>query len=421
MDGKNVTPVYGPYTATSGVNFGAPLGMLSAGTHNYSIVATDKAGNPTSPAYTGSFTVVASTNNGPTIGGVAVVEATGPQDGTLTTGESLVLTFNALDPDGVAGATLQVDGKNVTPVYGPYTAASGVNFGVALGMQSAGTHNYSIVATDKAGNATSPAYTGSFTVVASTNNGPTVGGVTVVQATGPQNGTLTTSESILMTWNTVDPDGLASATLQMDGKNITPVYGPYATATGANFSALLGILSAGTHNYSIVATDKAGNPTSPAYTGSFNVVTATNPGPTISGVTIVTASGLMTWNALDSDGVASSSLQIDGADVSNIYGPYVAASGVNFSGVFGTLLSGSHTYTITATDNLGNQSQSTGTFNVPAGSKSLAGSRSLASSAVLGALATKNSTSVKVEWLDDEDSALIGSTPQALDAALASY
>ena len=68
------------------------------------------------------------------------------------------MTFNAVDPDGVVSATLQVDGNNVTPVGGPYATSSGVNFGVLLGKLSAGPHTYSIVATDQHGNLTSTAY-----------------------------------------------------------------------------------------------------------------------------------------------------------------------------------------------------------------------------------------------------------------------
>ena len=67
---------------------------------------------------------------------------------------------------------------------------------------------------------------------------------------------------------------------------------------------------------------------------------------------------------LDSNGVASTSLTIDGTPVSKVYGPYGDASGVNFSGVFGTLSAGSHNYTITVTDNLANSSQYTDTFSI---------------------------------------------------------
>ena len=62
--------IYGPYAAASGVNFGADYGTLAAGTHNYVITVTDKAG--LSSNYNGSFNVTASTNNPPTVSGVSV-------------------------------------------------------------------------------------------------------------------------------------------------------------------------------------------------------------------------------------------------------------------------------------------------------------------------------------------------------------
>ena len=79
---------------------------------------------------------------------------------------------------------------------------------------------------------------------------------------------------------------------------------------------------------------------------------------------VLPASGVMSWNAVDSDGVAGSTLKVDGAAVSKVYGPYAAASGVNFSGQFGTLAAGNHTYVITATDKLGNSSTYSGQFTV---------------------------------------------------------
>ena len=89
-------------------------------------------------------------------------------------------------------------------------------------------------------------------------------------------------------------------------------------------------------------------------------------GPIIGSVVVVTAQGRMTWNAQDSDGVASTSLTVDGVAVSKINGPYATATGVNFSGVFGKLPPRTHSYAITAIDKLGNPSQYTGTFTIPA-------------------------------------------------------
>jgi hypothetical protein len=221
-----------------------------------------------------------------------------------------------------------------------------------------------------------------------------------------------------MTWNAQDSDGVASSSLTVDGKAAT-VNGPYTAASGVNFSGAFGSLAAGTHNYTITAVDKLGN--SSQYTGTFSVVS--NPGPTIGGVVVVTAQGLMTWNAQDSDGVASSSLTVDGT-AAKIYGPYTAASGVNYSGVFGALATGTHNYTITATDGLGNVSTSNGSFTLVA--PTLAAKNALFSAASQSA----SGNSAKVNWLYDFDGLTNGTqssseekntSASAVDAVMAAY
>ena len=196
------------------------------------------------------------------------------------------------------------------------------------------------------------------------NASPTIGSVVVVEATGPRNGTLTTSEKVLMTWNAADADGLAKATLQVDGKKMT-VWGPYATATGANFAGVAGHAVGG--HPSLL--DRCHRQDRQPVVGLHRFVQrgggAGNVGPTIGGVVAVPSRQVMTWNAQDSNGVASASLTVDGK-AAKVYGPYAAASGVNFSGVLGALSVGSHKYTITATDKLGKSSQYDGTLFVGA-------------------------------------------------------
>ena len=211
---------------------------------------------------------------------------------------------------------------------------------------------------------------------------------------------------------------MASSSLTVDG-TAAKVYGPYTAASGVNYAGVFGTLSTGTHNYTITAIDKLGN--SSQYTGTFDV--AANPGPTIGSVVVVTAQGKMTWNAQDSDGVASSSLTVDGT-AAKVYGPYTAASGVNYAGVFGTLSTGTHNYTITATDKLGNVLTSSGSFTLSASSN--AAKHALFSAASLSAL----SNSAKVDWVYDLGG-LLNSTPSssgenntsadAVDAVLAAY
>jgi hypothetical protein len=328
----------------------------------------------------------------PTIGGVVIT----PEQG--------LITWNALDFYGIASSRLEIGNTNISKIYGPYAASSGVNYAGVFGTTLlAGSYNYTITATDKLGNTSQ--YTGSFNVT-----GPTISGVVVAAAQG------------LMTWNVLDSGGVANASFTVDGKSVSMIYGPYAATSGVNYAGAFGTtLSAGIHNYIITATDEAGR--SSQSKGTFDVPPPNNSGPTISGVVISMADGVMTWNAADTNGVASSSLTVDGTAVSEVYGPYAAASGLNYAGVFGTALSaGSHNYTITVTDNLGNSSTFTGAINVPAATTSAIVAKSLAKNAVLSSLATKPSTSAKVDWLyDGTDSVSTGSTTQTMDTALASF
>jgi hypothetical protein len=181
-------------------------------------------------------------------------------------------------------------------------------------------------------------------------SGPTIGSVVVVPTRG------------YMSWNVQDPDGIRSSTLTVDGVAVSRINGPYRASAGVNFSGIFGALSLGTHSYSITATDNLGN--SSKKTGTFEAVAIV--GPTIGGVVVVANKGLMSWNAQDSIGVAGATLDVDGVAVSRVNGPYKASAGVNFSGVFGALSVGTHSYTITATDRIGNSSQKTGTFEAVA-------------------------------------------------------
>jgi hypothetical protein len=178
--------------------------------------------------------------------------------------------------------------------------------------------------------------------------------------------------------------------VEIDGSIASSIGGPYAASSGVNYSAPLGSLAAGSHSYTITATDRAGNVST-----STNNFTLANPtGPVISQVGISQAKGRISWNAYDPQGVTSSSIQIDGVSAANVSGPYKASSGVNFSAPVGTLTAGPHSYKITAIDGSGNVSTLTGSFTWGAAAGS---QNALAAAASLSAL----SNSAKADWLYD--------------------
>ena len=185
-----------------------------------------------------------------------------PAIGSVVTAPSRgLMTWNAQDSKGVTTASLTVDGTVVSHIYGPYHAASGVNFAGVFGKLATGSHNYSITATDALGYTSQ--YTGTFTATS-----PTIGSVIVVPS------------QALMTWNVQDAGGVASSRLSIDGAMVANVYGPYCAACGVDFAGAFGGLAAGIHNYTITASDPLGY--SSQYTGTFNVI-----GPTIGSVVVV--------------------------------------------------------------------------------------------------------------------------------------
>ena len=287
-------------------------------------------------------------SSGPTISGIVVATSANPP----------VITWSATDTAGVTETTLQVDGKLVSTVYGPF----GTNYAGLLPTLTAGSHTYIIQATNGAPTPVTTEYVGTFSVV-TTNQAPTISNVVVATSAKPP----------VITWSVADSDGIASTSLTVDGKSVSTIYGPYGTKYAANYAGVWVLLAAGNHTYVIHATDSAGTPASTDYTGSFTVASQsalTNPAPTIGNVVVSLTSNppVITWSAADADGIASTSLMVDGKSVSTIYGPYGTKYAANYAGVLGTLAAGNHTYVIHATDSAGTPASTdyTGSFTVAA-------------------------------------------------------
>jgi large repetitive protein len=379
VDGTLITPINGPY---GGLYYSCPIGMWAAGSHTYVITATDSNGIDAS--FTSTFDVVAATDSLPTISGVVVSQAKGK------------ITWNAADPDGVASCSVAIDGTPLLNVGGPYAAPIGANYSTPLPALAVGDHTYTITATDNLGHTATVSNT--FHIVNSTG-GPTIGFVTVSET------------KVRISWNAVDPDGVASSTLVIDRAAASNIAGPFTAASGVNFSAPLGQLAAGEHTYTITATDRLGNVST--LSATFTLTNPTAEGPTIGYVTVAQSKARISWNAVDPDGVRGASLELDGLPVADIAGPFAATSGVNFSASLSSLSAGSHTYRITATDGSGNLSSVSGSFTLPAPSHGALSA--LASAASLSAL----SGSAKVDWLYDLGGLLNGtqSSSQEKDAS----
>jgi len=364
IDGTLISNVAGPFTATSGVNFSGPLGSLTAGVHTYTITATDMFANVSTVS--DSFTVSPISDVGPTISQIAVSEVTGK------------ISWVVVDPNGGISSTLAVDGTSMPSVSRQIVSGSEVDFSAPLGPLAAGDHTYLITAADIAGSTATS--TDTFTT-ATDIPGPTISQIVVSEARAR------------ISWNAVDPTGLAVFTLAIDGQPVTNIAGPFTAASGVNYSAPLDSLAAGVHTYTISAMD--GSRILATTSNTFTLAATTTFDPMISQVVISRAKGRISWNVFDPNGVRSSTLQIDLAPVANVAGPFTATSGVNFSASLASLAPGSHTYRITATDRLGNQSVLVADFQ-------LAAAASAAQAAVFSGIGgSAPDSSAKVAWTLD--------------------
>ncbi len=292
------------------------------------------------------------------------------------------ITWNATDPDGVQGSTLTIEGNPVT-VHGPVGTPTSADFSASLGLLNPGLYAYTITATNTLNEVSTLSAT--FTLDQKTNVGPAISGVVVSES------------KARISWNALDPSGVPDSTLAIDGVPVSNVSGPFTAASGVNFSAPLDSLLAGPHTYSITAFSNIDGEST--ISGAFNLSGTTTFDPMISQVVVSQARGRISWNVFDPNGVTGTTLQIDGATVANIAGPFTAASGVNFSAALGSLAIGSHSYRITATDALGRQSLVLANFSLTAATTAAAGATQNSVFSSIGDSTVANSA--KVAWMFD--------------------
>jgi hypothetical protein len=249
VDGKPVgTTISGP---AAGNRYNCVMGPFSVGSHTYTIRSTDLKG--VSSTSSGTFTVVAPIP--PAIGYVVITEAAAPKNSLFESNESLRITWTASSQRGIASQIVKVDGRPVVVTMG----GAGNCYNYTIGPFSVGSHTYTIRSTDSKG--VSSTSTGTFTVVAPVP--PVIANVAVVEAAAPTNSTLEPNQKLSIRWTASSQRGIASQTVTVDGKQITPIKGP----TGGLYSCAIGKYSAGSHTYTIKSTDSKG--VSSRSTGTF--------------------------------------------------------------------------------------------------------------------------------------------------------
>ncbi len=258
MDGQTVTTIFGPYGPYgTDYYYSHPFDPLKAGTHSYTIIVTDST--DLIDTYSGTFQVY------PAISMVVVAESSNP-DGTLRSLENGVITWAVTSSNLISVKTVKIDGQSVGGSFGPYGPYQNYSYFYATPFTplKAGTHNFSIVATDNQG--FSASYDGSFVVY------PAISKVVIAEQTY-QNGTLQAGENGLISWAASSSNGVKSQNVTLDGHAITTIYGPYGPYSGDYYSsARLGALAAGNHTVTIKVTDTKGY--FATYQNTFNVAAA---------------------------------------------------------------------------------------------------------------------------------------------------
>jgi subtilase family serine protease len=243
---------------TSGSSTGTPKYYAGLG---YDLVTG--RGTPIANLVVGGL-VGTSATPAPTISTVVVAEATA-QNGILESNEQGVITWGVTASNALTSVSLTIDNKGGSAVYGPYTSSN--YYAGVFGPLTAGSHNYTIRATDSAGQTGTTS--GTFVVAAPPS---AISSVVVTEATPKNGGVLQSNEQGLITWAIAESNTIKTASLTVDNKSATAVFGPYGPYGGSSyqFAGLFGPATAGSHSFTIRVVDNKN--ISNVYNGTFAVV-----------------------------------------------------------------------------------------------------------------------------------------------------
>ncbi|HEU5098696.1 MAG TPA: Ig-like domain-containing protein, partial [Roseiflexaceae bacterium] len=259
-------------TTSAGGNWSCtPTMPLSEGGHTVAIIASDAAGNSSTPA-SHSFTVDTSAPSTPSMTNLAPASITNDTtpaiSGVADVGSTITLV---LDPDNdpsttdsvtytttvAANGTWSIDTATVTPTSGTFPAS-----GLAEG-----TVGLSVIATDLANNTSAP-LTQTFTIDIIAPAAPSI--------TGPTAGS-TTRDSTPTISGTAEANSTSTVT-----EGLTALCTITADATGAWSCAPSVALSDGNHTIRATATDAAGNTSPVSPHRAFMIDTSAPSAPVVS-------------------------------------------------------------------------------------------------------------------------------------------
>ncbi|MGB7800843.1 MAG: BapA/Bap/LapF family large adhesin [Buttiauxella sp.] len=346
-----------------------PNPALTEGSHTLTLTTTDLAGN-VSPVTTFNAIVDTSAPILPAITLVVDDQTQANTDLPLTSGQSTKDTLPTLSGTSEANAIITLRDGNT--IIGTTTANSAGEWSLdpttALGQ---GNHNLTVTATDAAGNVSNPS--GVFAVVIDSvaPTAPLI--VTVTDNTAPNIGPITSGQPTNETRPVITGTGEIGSTITVSDGN--QVLGTTTVGAGGTWSFTPGTpLGIGSHNLTVTATDTTGNVSAPS--AAFNVLVdlAAPTAPVITTVSddIGSTIGDLANNQVTDDTRPALSGTAEAGSIVNIYdngtliGTVTATGGVwNFTPpAIAPLGTGSHAFTVTATDAAGNVSGVSNTFNI---------------------------------------------------------
>ncbi|WP_058969107.1 Ig-like domain-containing protein [Type-D symbiont of Plautia stali] len=330
---------------------------LTSGAHSFSVTVTDLAGNVSANSTAIPITI---DTIAPAAATLVVTNDDANPDLTVPNGGSTNDTTPVLSGTAEAGALIRIYQNNVEVGS---TVATGGNWSYTSALLAEGTYNFTVRATDAAGNTSVASSTATvvidttaptgLTASASNNNGTTP----VAIANGG-----TTNDSTPALSGSAEPGSVVTIS---EGAT---VLGSVTTAANGTWSFVTGSLGDGLHTLTITATDAAGN-TGTAATVAFTVNTAAPTTPTLvvtNDVTsaVVANNGATNDNTPTLSGTATAGNIITIYDGTTVLGSTTAVAGNTWSFTSPTLSNGSHTFTIKATDTLGNATAQVGNTTV---------------------------------------------------------
>lgn len=345
-----------------------PTDALSNGPHTLTVTATDSAGN-TSLASNGFGLIVDTVSPGiPVISQVA--DDVGPLTGNLNNGQATNDAQPTLSGTAEANSTIKIYDNGTYLGTAPVDANGAWSF-TPTAVLGNGNHALTVTATDAAGNVSQSSATFNIIVDTVAPLAPTI--IQAVDDVQPGTGTLSSGA-----W-TNDTRPLLSGSTEANARvaiyDNGTLLGTVTATIDGTWEYLPPTLSNGQHTFTAIATDAAGN--IGATSSGFIINVDTNPPPIPQLISVIDDIAGGVFNAalnngqLTNDarptlnGTAEAGSTVSIYDGNTLLGTALVQS--NNSWTFtptAPLATGSHTFTVTATDAAGNTSGATPGFTV---------------------------------------------------------